>query len=594
MNKLSSSPLEVHVKKHLCFSFLIGLMVLFIAVLPGCGGSSSDDPPVELPSTSGNEPEISNLLYPPTYVALSSGGGSATIVGAIDFADPDGDLAAFTIEIYDSGDILLASEDYPLPDLDGEASGTAEVSFAIPTGTEGVFTFQVFLTDETELDSNSLTGTFEIVEGDQWVWISGSDIWYQIGAYGIKGTPSPANSPGGRAPAASWIDSSGSLWLFGGYGRDSGGICSELNDLWKFDGASWTWISGSDVIDQPGAYGTKGVADPSNIPGARSGADSWTDSSGSLWLFGGYGWDSAGELGVLNDLWKFDGTSWTWISGSDVIAQPGVYGTQSEADPANIPGARDGAASWIDSSGNLWLFGGTGRDSAGIQGVLNDLWKFDGTSWTWISGSDVIAQPGVYGTQGEADTANVPGARFDAASWTDSSGSLWLFGGYGRDSGGISGELNDLWKFDGTSWTWISGDDVRIGLGVYGAKGEAAPTNVPGARRPSASWIDSSGNLWLFGGYGWDSAGDLGVLNDLWKFDGANWTWISGSDVRNQKGVYGIKGEADPANVPGARFAAYSSIDSNGNLWLFGGIGYDSYESNGRLNDLWLYVPAPD
>jgi len=584
------------VKRHLCSRFVIGLTVLSTAVLPGCGGGSSSGSPGGLPSTSGNEPEISNLQYPPAYVALNSGGGSATIAGSIDFADPDGDLATFTVEIYDSGDILLTSEDYPLPDLDGEASGTAEVSFAIPTDIDGVFTFQVFLTDETELDSNSLTGIFTVVEGDQWIWISGSDIWHQIGAYGIKGTPSPTDSPGARNGAASWIDPSGNLWLFGGYGRDSAAVYGRINDLWKFDGTEWTWISGSDVIAQPGVYGTRGVADPANVPGARQYSASWIDSSGNLWLFGGSGYDSAGDQGNLNDLWKFDGTEWTWVSGSDVIAQPGVYGTKGEADPANIPGARAQAASWIDSSGNFWLFGGTGRDStvAG-SGPLNDLWKFDGTSWTWISGGDVCFQPGVYGTKGEADPANVPGTRFSATSWIDSSGNFWLFGGYGRDSTVAgSGQLNDLWKFDGTSWTWVSGGDVCFQPGVYGTKGEADPANVPGARYSAPSWTDSNGNLWLFGGHGRDSVGNSGPLNDLWKFDGTSWTWISGSDVRNQKGVYGAKSEADPANIPGARLAASSWTDSNGNLWLFGGQGYDSYESSGRLNDLWLYVPAPD
>jgi hypothetical protein len=36
--------------------------------------------------------------------------------------------------------------------------------------------------------------------------------------------------------------------------------------------------------------------------------------------------------------------------------------------------------------------------------------------------------------------------------------------------------------------------------GVYGTQGTAAASNVPGARYSASSWIDSSGNLWLFGG----------------------------------------------------------------------------------------------
>jgi hypothetical protein len=56
------------------------------------------------------------------------------------------------------------------------------------------------------------------------------------------------------------------------------------------------------------------------------------------------------------------------------------------------------------------------------------------------------------------------------------------------------------------------------GLGVYGSQGTAAAGNVPGARYPAVSWTDASGNLWLFGGWGYDSAGTSGYLNDLWMY----------------------------------------------------------------------------
>lgn len=67
----------------------------------------------------------------------------------------------------------------------------------------------------------------------------------------------------------------------------------------------WTWVSGANTRDQSGTYGTKGLPHPDNIPGARSDSISWLDSSGNFWLFGGYGSDSAGSSGWLNDLWKY-------------------------------------------------------------------------------------------------------------------------------------------------------------------------------------------------------------------------------------------------------------------------------------------------
>ncbi|UCG60094.1 MAG: hypothetical protein JSU70_11335 [Phycisphaerales bacterium] len=422
-----------------------------------------------------------------------------------------------------------------------------------------------------------------------WAWIDGSNARDEAGYYGTKGVPGHNNGPGAREGSVSWIDGSGNLWLFGGSGRDSTGSSGFLNDLWKFDGANWTWVSGSEFTNGSGVYGTKGVANPANVPGARDGSVSWTDGGGNLWLFGGSGFDSTGSLSRLNDLWKFDGTNWTWVGGSKTIDQAGVYGTKGVADPANVPGARYSGVSWIDSSGNLWLFGGWGFDSSGTGNYLNDLWRFDGTSWTWVSGSNTGNQTGVYGTKGVAHSANVPGARWGSVSWADSSGSLWLFGGFGYDSTGSLNHLNDLWKFDGTNWTWVSGSSTTNQAGVYGTKGVPDPANVPGARWLCISWTGSSGNLWLFGGEGRDSTGSSGYLNDLWKFDGTNWTWVGGSKLRNESPVYGTQGVRDPANVPGGRKRSISWTDKSGSLWLLGGYGYDSIGSLGRLNDLWRF-----
>src|SRR5438093_7717539 len=52
--------------------------------------------------------------------------------------------------------------------------------------------------------------------------------------------------------------------------------------------------------------------------------------------------------------------------------------SQGIADVNNSPGARSfGSASWVDSAGMLWLFGGNGYDAIGTNGKLNDLWKYD-------------------------------------------------------------------------------------------------------------------------------------------------------------------------------------------------------------------------
>jgi N-acetylneuraminic acid mutarotase len=108
-----------------------------------------------------------------------------------------------------------------------------------------------------------------------------------------------------------------------------------------------------------------------------------------------------------------------------------------------------------------------------------------------------------------------------SVSWTDGSGNLWLFGGSGIILPGTGSPRNDLWMFNPTAktWTWVSGSNTTDALPVYGTMGTAAASNVPGARMGSVSWADSMGNLWLFGGSGYDSTGTGGDdLNDLWRY----------------------------------------------------------------------------
>jgi N-acetylneuraminic acid mutarotase len=475
------------------------------------------------------------------------------------------------------GTDLVKSGDMKSATFTGNALGSA-VIHAIKSG-------------YTSVDSGALT----VIAANEWTWISGSKTVDQQGTYGTQGTANLSNMPGARDLAVSWADSSGKLWLFGGFGCDSSKNYQWLNDLWEYDPTTneWTWVSGSNTGDQAGIFGNS-----TSLPGARMAAVSWIDSSGNLWLFGGLGYDSAGKLDYLNDLWEYDPTAneWTWVSGSSTADQKGTYGTKGTADPSNVPGARENAISWVDSSGKLWLFGGNGYDSAGNVGWINDLWKYDPPTneWTWVSSSTANSQAGTYGTQGTAASANVPGARDSAVSWTDSSGKFWLFGGEGLDSLGHNVVLNDLWKYDPATnmWTWVSGSNTGNQAGTYGTQGTAASANVPGAGESGLTWVDSTGILWLFGGKRMDSKGSWGLINDLWKYDPTtnNWTWVSGSNTVGQWGSYGTLGTANRSNIPGARGWSIGWIDSNGALWLFGGGGYDSAGTNDYLNDLWKYI----
>ena len=59
--------------------------------------------------------------------------------------------------------------------------------------------------------------------------------------------------------------------------------------------------------------------------------------------------------------------------------------------------------------------------------------------------------------------------------------------------------------FNGVNWTWMSGNNARNQVGIYGTIGITSSSNVPGAREYHGMVIDSSNNIWIFGGNGYDS-----------------------------------------------------------------------------------------
>lgn len=472
-----------------------------------------------------------------------------------------------------------------------------------------VGTYLVVVTNSTPGGGLSRSANFYVTNGqtaNEWTWISGTDSFAHPGVYGTQGVPNAANFPGGRRYAVTWTDKGGDLWLFGGVGIDSTGVWGNLNDLWEFNVSieEWAWMSGSSTVGpynpigggRPGIYGMKGVPSAANVPGGRQGAVGWVDSKSNLWLFGGWGSDLTGADGSLNDLWEFNPVAgtWAWIGGSTIHEEPGVYGTQGVPAATNVPGGVQYAVSWTDKSGNFWLFGGIGLDSTGNFGNLSALWEFDLTNetWIWMSGPAVVNQAGIYGVLGTPTPATIPGCRGGAVSWIDGNDNFWLFGGFGCDSSGTQGLLNDLWEFNPTTkaWVWIGGSSAVGPKGVYGARVVSAASNVPGAREGAATWINASGNLWLFGGVGIDSTGAQGGLNDLWEFNpaGNTWTWMGGSNTVGQSGIYGELGAPAAGNVPGSREQPASWTDNEGNFWLFGG---DANGESGEFNDLWHYQP---
>ena len=297
-----------------------------------------------------------------------------------------------------------------------------------------------------------------------WTWLGGSTATLANGTYGTQGTPSTSNIPGARGIGNAAADPvTGMVWLFGGFGLPATGTTTgQLNDLWRYNPGTgeWTWMKGVNTINSNGTFGSKGVSAASNTPSTRNGSASWLDAQGRFWIFGGFGNGSNFANYYLGDLWRYDPASnaWTWMSGSaTAVAGPyysGIYGTQAMPGAANAPGYRLFPASWADAQGRLWLHGGIGLGAQGIStGDLSDLWFYDLAlnQWAWVKGAQNIQNNGVYGTQGTAAAANLPGAREQASVFAGSGASpnLWLFGGIGYlATGNFSNRMNDVWTLD--------------------------------------------------------------------------------------------------------------------------------------------------
>lgn len=212
--------------------------------------------------------------------------------------------------------------------------------------------------------------------------------------------------------------------------------------------------------------------------------------------------------------------------------------------------------------------------------------------WTWMHGDTISYFQGSFGTQGVFDPANKPPASSSASSWTDLEGNFWFFGG--NNSNLFTNQYQSvLWKFNPliNQWARIKGNIQPNNFGTYGTKGVADENNQPGGRSEAVTWIDIAGNLWLYGGVGYSASTYSYTLNDLWKYDIVTneWTWMSGNNDGTSPSEYGIRGVSDPTNLPPSKRNAYTWTSTDGDLWMFGGLGADGNNDVGDQNDMWKY-----
>lgn len=295
---------------------------------------------------------------------------------------------------------------------------------------------------------------------------------------------------------------------------------------------------------------------------------------------------------------------WTWVGGSEYRNQKSVLDGKQD-----YPGSRDGASSWKDSDGMVWILGGKGP---GMRVALDELWSYDVERRHWHfhnftdkivneqkpppcfactscshgnkaivftpSGTFLFYMDGKRWTALQNLTMSPP-PRSHAASWCDSEkGILWIFGGLTASQQ----KLQDFWKFSFKEMWWVE------------IKPKSNESLVPNNSSQASAWIHPSGHLYMFGG-----STPYGLTSDFWIFspEAFEWSKLSGNTGPFKcAGEYGNKGVPSKNNHPGCREGAATWIDKRGDLWMFGGSGFDNFSrgafaasETGLLSDFWKY-----
>jgi hypothetical protein len=286
-----------------------------------------------------------------------------------------------------------------------------------------------------------------------------------------------------------------------------------FDDLWSFDGTTWTQVE---------------TADASVGPAARASA-ALASLDGSLVLFGGVGATDT----LLSDTWTWNGTTWTAVTNQG----PTALGTSP------------GAWSFAPSGNSLLLFGVAGfLGDSGPRTLAGVTWSWNGSSWTQLASSGPPGDGGFAAFQegvGFYSPVTLAAVGSDilyfaldaglmwtwvptSSSWTElpepsaptpprhsasvaaAGSTLVLFGGIADDSEGVP--LGDTWIWDGSTWT--QGPD-------------GPPARAGGSMAP----YGSSGAV-LFGG-----ATSTAMLADTWIWDGSTWTSVPGPGPTARSGA---------------------------------------------------------
>jgi len=209
----------------------------------------------------------------------------------------------------------------------------------------------------------------------------------------------PRNVPARSYASLFFDDQISQAVLFGGSLLENSTLL--LNDTWLWNGTEWQ------------------NASPATSPSARFHHTAAYDRKKSKGLlFGGFSRANSPST-VLGDTWSWNGVTWKLET------------------PVTSPSARANHTVTYDAAAeNIVLFGG--QDEAGAP--LGDLWLWDANAAAWTQANPAGASPAP--------------RHSHAAAYDPQRKEMVLFGG-----GSPSGELGDLWTWNGTAWVAVTSTD---------------------------------------------------------------------------------------------------------------------------------------
>ena len=336
-----------------------------------------------------------------------------------------------------------------------------------------------------------------------------------------RAPPRPATCRVRASAASSWIDSTGNLWLFGGYGLGSTGVRATSTICGEYSPSSgqWTWVSGGTASMPVGSTAPRARASASNVPGARYSAPAPGSTPTATCGCSAGTATTAGAAGKLNDLWRVQSSAGVdlgqWRQAA--VNGSGVYGTQGTAAAGNVPGART-RPNRLDRFG--WQHLAVRRELATTRPAIGrpqrsvaiqpEQRAVDLDQWRRAAPMPSVSTA----RRARPRPATCRARAHAASSWIDSVRQpVVVRRGMAMTRPGSGGEpqrsVANTVRAAGSGPGSVA-EAAPMPLGSMARWAPPRPATCRERARAASSWIDSSGNLWLFGGVGYDASGGVG------------------------------------------------------------------------------------